>query len=201
MDLQTYFDQPLTGTLNRQGSETDWLDFCELEISRTLGFGDPFYFPHYHVQFDVLTGLYQVQVKVRDFGVERRIAALRVVMPNREILGKIQVKSIPVDSASITVSDYPRLKSTIDHLNTTLPNFHQHFLSLFTGDFGVLSFGDAAVPLAYVGTGWGDGIYEVDKLISPDSSPIGGEIIFIEADPYLMEDVEPFEIINRETKP
>lgn len=194
MKLAEYWQQPLSGTLNRRGTETDWLDVAEIEVTTgTLAMGDTLYFPDCQLEAHVPNGVYCVQAVVRDYGVERRIARLRAILQNQKITRQPDpLGHFPVDFAGVGVCDYPTFRDAFETTFTCQDEKQAHYTSHLWGDYGVVRV--AGLPMVYTRAGWGDGIYDVFPYVDTSGVTVGIEAVFIKDDPYLMEDVEKFEI-------
>jgi hypothetical protein len=194
MNLATFLSQPLAAQLDRRGLESDWLDLCELDItSGNLAIGDPFYFPNYQAQHDVMPGRYAVQAKVFDYGTDRRVSRLRACRSTDSFTAQ-PVKDIPVDSGRVSACDYNVVSAAVAAAYPSNEDRAANYLSLFTDEFGVVTIGAPTTSMAYIRPGWGNGIYTVYTLVAPDGAHVGREVTFIEDEPYLFEDVEPFQI-------
>lgn len=194
MSLVDFFSTPLH---DQQGTERGWLDLAQIHVSSGwLSLGDPFYFPNYRVTAEVLPGIYHVQATVRDYGTGRRIARLRACLPGSHIQSEV-VGEIPVDFAIVGVCEHSAFAASYHDARQADPEFHGKFLRKFEGDFGIVAadgLGDA--PMPFVRAGWGDGIYSVYSYVMPDGGNARLEAVFIEDDPDLFANVEPFQIFT-----
>ncbi len=194
MKLAEYWQQPLSGVVNRRGTQTDWLEVAQIEITTgTLAIGDTLYFPHYQVEANVPNGFHHIQAIVRDYGVARRIARLRAVLHTQSLTYQPNpIGHFPVDFAGVGVCDYLAFREAFETTYTCQDEKQAHYISHLWGDFGVVQVG--GMPMVYTKAGWGSGIYEVFPYVDESNRIVGIEAVFIEDDPYLMEDVEKFEI-------
>lgn len=194
MKLVEYWQQPLSGVVNRQGTQTDWLDVGEIEITTgTLAIGDTLYFPNYQVEANVPNGVYHIQAIVRDYGVERRMARLRALLKNQNVTRQSDpLGQFPVDFAGVGVCDYPAFSEAFETTFTCQDEKQAHYITHLWGDYGVVRV--AGLPMVYTKAGWDSGIYEVFPYVDESNRLVGIEAVFIEDDPYLMEDVEQFDI-------
>lgn len=192
MNLTEYWQQPLSGVINRQGTPTDWLEVAEIEITTgILAIGDTLVFPHDQVQVNVPNGVYHIQAIVRDYGVERRIARLRAVLYTQSLTPQPDpIGHFPVDFAGVGVCDYPAFSEAFETTFTCEDEKQAHYISHLWGDYGVVRV--AGLPMIY--TKAGSGIYEVFPYVDESNRLVGIEAVFIEDDSYLMEDVEQLEI-------
>jgi hypothetical protein len=169
---------------------------CILTItSGTLAFGDPCYFPQFRAQIEVKPGRYRVQAKVRDFATGRRVSALRALADGGSVFDLTEVKDFAVDAGMAAVCDFNTFKEAHALAKNADEDFA--FLSYFHDQFGVVKLGTPPADMAYVVSGWGDGIYTVYAYLDEQGKPIGGEVVFIEDELDLMEAVEEYQIITR----
>lgn len=194
MNLAEYWQKPLSGVINRQGIPTDWLDVADIEITTgTLAIGDTMVFPHDQVQANVPNGVYSIQAIVRDYGVERRIAGLRAVLHTQSMTRQPDpLGHFPVDFAGVGMCDYLAFREAFETTFTCQDEKQAHYISHLWGDYGVVRV--AGLPMVYTKAGWGGGIYEVFPYVDESNRIVGIEAVFIEDDPYLMEDLEQFDI-------
>ncbi|MCQ3930676.1 MAG: hypothetical protein DPW16_09460 [Chloroflexi bacterium] len=194
MNLAEYWQQPLSGIINRRGTQTDWLEVAEIEITTgILAIGDTMVFPHDQVQTNVSNGVYHIQAIVRDYGVERRIARLRVLLKNQNATRQPDaIAHFPVDFAGVGVCDYPAFSEAFETTFTCQDEKQAHYISHLWGDYGVVRV--AGLPMVYTKAGWGSGIYEAFPYVDESNRLVGIEAVFIEDDSHLMEDVEQLEI-------
>lgn len=185
MKLAEYWQQPLSGIINRRGTQTDWLDVAEIEITTgILAIGDTMVFPHDQVQVNVPNGVYHIQAIVRDYGVERRIARLRAVLHTQSLTRQSDpLGEFPVDVAGVGVCDYPAFSEAFETTFTCQDEKQAHYISHLWRDYGVVRV--AGLPMVFTKTGWGSGIYDVFPYVDESNRVAGIEAVFIEDDPYL----------------
>ena len=194
MKLADYWQQPLSGVMNRRGTATDWLDVAEIEVTTgALAIGDTLYFPNYQVEAAVPNGAYRVQALVHDYGVERRIARLRAVPSTQAVIRQPDpIGNIPVDFGRVGVCDFAAFRLAFETTFTCADEKQAHYISHLWAPYGEVRV--AGWPMVYTKAGWGDDIYDVFPYADTSGGVVGIEAVFIEDDPYLMEDVEAFDI-------
>lgn len=174
------------------------MDVCPLEISSgTLSIGDPIFFPGDQIVAEVQPGIYVVEAMGVDYGIERRIARLRILAPTKEY--EVQhAGEISVDSGSVAVCDLKVFTQALREIETDLPAVQIRYLDklALTRRYGVIDLeADFPARMAWVQSGWGDGRYPVYKLLYRDQI-VGVEAVFIDDDEgYAFEGAELYDIV------
>jgi hypothetical protein len=186
-EIAGFFARPLGATFSSAGQASDWLYVGSLVIrSGILSIGDAMLFPDAQVEVEVEFGEYVVEAIAFDYGIDRRIARLRVALPNRVAAATAQsAGTISVDFAVVGVCDFPEFLGALNHACDAGKNialYEENYLNQqANGDrpWSVIAL-PATMPttMVTVSTGWGDGGYEVFRL-DTDSSTIGIEVEFI----------------------
>jgi len=177
---------PPTGTA---GSETDWLPFCKLTSRGTqLLVIDADFAPYaqHGLLVDLAPGEYEIKARVIDYGTDKRISRLRLVMGNRTPSTGHQLGTTWTDTGKTGVCDYIAYRDAWGDddevswgiVGPTLEQAGTHGIALLNPASGTV--------LPFVTSGFGDGNFSVHELIdSATNVRIGVEVEFIASDtPY-----------------
>jgi hypothetical protein len=195
MHIDTYYAQNLRGVRNHSGILSDWLDIGTIELhSGRISVGDAVFFPGDQIELDSLPGVYQVQARVIDYGIDRRIGLLRARIPGMTTT-PIHVGAISVDFAVVGVCDHPGFLAALEPFGTDLDQYNAvygHKLDAPEGYGRIVLQETPLLAMIFVQSGWGDGQYDVYQLMH-NGSIVGLEVIFIdEQQPYLFEGAEAY---------
>lgn len=198
MRIEEYLEQPSLPRSN-EGAQSDWLDIGVLEInSGTLAVGDCVLLPSDQIELSVVPGTYSVQARILDFGHDRRTSHLRAWIPD-SVFERQSAGGFSVDFAVAGVYDKSGFMAVFEPYMLDTDKWAKEYGAKLEAEFGVIDLSGGNEPSAkmiFVATGWGDGYYEVIKLVS-QAGVTGLEVNFIEPDEqYLFEGKQVFDIIS-----
>jgi hypothetical protein len=198
--LSEYLEQPLSQEYRPDGVESDWLDVYNLELrSDTISVGDATFFPHEQVKLAIEPGIYHIQAKVLDYGIDRRISRLRAMLSDPSLeMCRVPIGEIPVGFATVGLCDLPLFLAALERISNDLEQFEAAYTSHFMTDqlYGVIELaGSPHTEMVFVQSGWGAGRYNVYQL-ALETRSVGIEVVFIEENErYMFEGTEEYQIL------
>ena len=165
------------------GETTDWLSFCEVQITSGKVFVcDPAFAPAQTEEMEVVVSLrpgrYQVEARGIAFGTDRRVAALRCVLTGCSAWQYGEKRGeVGVDTGRVGLCDAQAFLAVLDEVGE---HRFEQLLDDAPLDTGVIDL-SGAVSLPFVASGFGDGTYPVIELRN-GSEVVGFEVLFIAAD-------------------
>jgi hypothetical protein len=170
-------------TAGMKGKESEWLDLASFDLKgKRFLISDAGYMGSEEdgVSVAAKPGKYQVQVKMIDFGADRRISRLRASLAGVKEAELKKVGEAWADVGRIGFSDGDALlklgkklesDELIDALNEALGENEEKF--------GTHRFGEGGPEMIYVDSGFGDGTFPVYQLKTKGAN-VGFEVEFIE---------------------
>ncbi len=188
MTLKQYLDsKPFVRARRGLGHETDWLEFCNLELPGAVLFVfDPGILPDEAkgCKVELFPGRFSIFAKVITYWNDSRISRLRISpFGTQPIMGK-RLGSAPTDLGFIGISDYATYIAAWERDRNAFQTSVSNEIPE-SGRYKVAKLGsDPAVEVPFVESGFGDGRYSVYALLDGETR-IGAEVVFIRSEkPY-----------------
>jgi hypothetical protein len=188
MTLKQYLDnKPFVRARRGLGHESDWLEFCSLELRGAVLFVfDPGMLPGETEGCKVALspGRFSISAKVITYWKDSRISRLRVSpFGTRPIVGK-RLGSAATDIGFIGMSDYAAYIAAWERDKIAFQKSVSNEIP-GSGRCDVVKLGaDPGVEVPFVESGFGDGRYFIYALLDGETR-VGAEVVFIRSEkPY-----------------
>ena len=184
MNLQDYLaSKPFFRARRGIGTESDWLEFCALDVPSGLLFVfDPGFLPGElkGCRASVSSGHFVLSAKIVTYWKDYRVSRLRSCRTGAKPKLGSRVGSVVTDLGLIGAADHAIYASAWESDRAAFENTVSNEIPE-SGRYKIATLGaPPGVPVPFVESGFGDGRYSVYALVEEEAR-VGVEVVFIRA--------------------